>query len=228
MTAIRHTERTETGRHISSSNAICLRMSHHCVLCAVICIRGTLSLDDCLTDAMCEPAEIDDWLAISHPDEQDPSPGQHSGHAEPDSAADTPNSLMAGARNSPAGPRESPRGLGSPNSLMAGARNSPASAERPQSNGESPAGTAPELPNGTTRFGGAAEARWQPLRGPLGGGGANGGEAGADGVARHGSGCGPGGGAGGQAAKQRRAFTADVFSSSFEQHTPPHVQVQPP
>ena len=200
-------------------------MSYHCLLSAVICIRGTLSLDDCLTDAMCEPAEIDDWLAISHPGNQDHS--QHPGHAEPGSAADTPNSLMAGARNSPAGPRESPRELDSPSSLMAGARKSPASAERPQINGEPPAGTGAERPNGTTRLGGAAEARWQPLRGPLGGGGGKGGEAGGDGVAEHGRGNGPGGAAGGQAAKQRRAFTADLFSSSSEQHTPPSVQVEP-
>ena len=229
---IRHnfiTGNSETGRPTPSQNAIYLRMeSHLCVLCAVICIRGTLSLDDCLTDAMCEPAEIDDWLAISQPGDQDPSPGQGPGHAEPDPAADTPNSLMAGARNSPAGPRESPRELDSPSSLMAGALNSPASAGRPQSNGEPPAGTGAELPNGATRFGGAAEARWQPLRGPLGGGGIKGGAAGADGVRGHGRGTGPGGAASGQAAKQRRAFTADLFSSSSEQHTPPSVQVQPP
>lgn len=175
---------------------------------------------------MCEPAEIDDWLAISQSGDQDPSPGQHPGHAEPDLAADTPNSLMAGARNSPAGPRESPRELGSPSSLMAGARNSPASAERRQSDGEPPAGAGAELPNGAARSGGAAEARWQPLRGPLGGGGGKGGAAGADGVAGHGRGDGPGSGAGGQPAKQCRAFTADLFSSSSEQHTPPSVQVQ--
>jgi hypothetical protein len=30
--------------------------------CAVIAIRGTLSFEDCVTDFMCEPAEMDDWL----------------------------------------------------------------------------------------------------------------------------------------------------------------------
>ena len=200
------------------------------MLRAVICIRGTLSLDDCLTDAMCEPAEIDDWLAVSHAD-QDPSPGQHPGHAAPGPAADSPNSLMAGARNSPAGPQGAPRALGSPNSLMTGARNSPGSAERPQSSGKPPAGTGAALPNGSAGMGGAAEARWQPLRGPRGGDGAGGRGGGADeppGTGGLGTGPGPGGKSGGQAAKPRRAFTADVFSSSFVQHTPPPVQAPPP
>ena len=30
---------------------------------AVIAIRGTLSLEDCLTDFMCEPAALNDWIA---------------------------------------------------------------------------------------------------------------------------------------------------------------------
>ena len=34
-------------------------------LCAVISIRGTLSMDDCLTDFMCEPAEMDSWLSTA-------------------------------------------------------------------------------------------------------------------------------------------------------------------
>ena len=29
---------------------------------AVVSIRGTLSLEDCLTDFMCEPADINDWM----------------------------------------------------------------------------------------------------------------------------------------------------------------------
>ena len=32
---------------------------------AVISIRGTLSMDDCLTDFMCEPAEMDSWLSTA-------------------------------------------------------------------------------------------------------------------------------------------------------------------
>ena len=32
----------------------------------MISIRGTLSLEDCLTDFMCEPAELDDWLFAQH------------------------------------------------------------------------------------------------------------------------------------------------------------------
>jgi hypothetical protein len=29
---------------------------------AVVSIRGTLSLEDCLTDFMCEPADLSDWM----------------------------------------------------------------------------------------------------------------------------------------------------------------------
>ena len=39
------------------------------VLLTVIAIRGTLSMEDLVTDFMCEPAEMDDWLgtaATSH------------------------------------------------------------------------------------------------------------------------------------------------------------------
>lgn len=32
---------------------------------AVIAIRGTLSLEDCITDFMCEPAEMDEWLSTA-------------------------------------------------------------------------------------------------------------------------------------------------------------------
>lgn len=34
---------------------------------AVIAIRGTLSLDDCLTDFMCEPADLEEWIASAKP-----------------------------------------------------------------------------------------------------------------------------------------------------------------
>ena len=32
----------------------------------VLAIRGTLSLEDCLTDLLCEPAELDAWLKQAH------------------------------------------------------------------------------------------------------------------------------------------------------------------
>ena len=35
-------------------------------LAAVLGIRGTLSLDDCLTDFLCEPADIDEWISDMH------------------------------------------------------------------------------------------------------------------------------------------------------------------
>lgn len=31
-------------------------------VCAVVSIRGTLSLEDCVTDFMCEPVDLDDWI----------------------------------------------------------------------------------------------------------------------------------------------------------------------
>ena len=31
-------------------------------VCAVLSIRGTLSLEDCVTDFMCEPVDLDDWI----------------------------------------------------------------------------------------------------------------------------------------------------------------------
>ena len=31
-------------------------------VCAVVSIRGTLSLEDCVTDFMCEPVSLDDWI----------------------------------------------------------------------------------------------------------------------------------------------------------------------
>lgn len=32
---------------------------------AVVSIRGTLSLEDCLTDFMCEPADINEWMTAA-------------------------------------------------------------------------------------------------------------------------------------------------------------------
>lgn len=34
---------------------------------AVLAIRGTLSLDDCLTDFMCEPADLEEWIVSAKP-----------------------------------------------------------------------------------------------------------------------------------------------------------------
>ena len=41
-------------------------LSHHwadeCSCFAVLSIRGTLSLEDCVTDFMCEPVDLDEWI----------------------------------------------------------------------------------------------------------------------------------------------------------------------
>ena len=37
------------------------------LLCEVIAIRGTLSLDDCLTDFLCEPADLEAWIVSAKP-----------------------------------------------------------------------------------------------------------------------------------------------------------------
>ena len=47
-----------SGRACTAS---CTASQMHCCT-AVLGIRGTLSLDDCLTDFMCEPADMDAWI----------------------------------------------------------------------------------------------------------------------------------------------------------------------
>ena len=48
-------------------------------LCAVIAIRGTLSAEDLITDFMCEPADMDDWMSTA----ATPHSGQGHGSHDP-------------------------------------------------------------------------------------------------------------------------------------------------
>jgi len=170
---------------------------------AVVCIRGTLSLDDCLTDAMCEPAEIDDWLAVV--DGGDGTPVDGAG-AAPGAAADgpppdTPNSLMAGARNSPLPPAR---------------RHTADEAARDR--------------GGRGGAGGGAGGRWQPLAGPLGQAPGEGAGAGVgDGGARGSEGRDDGGQEpAADAPPRRRRFSTGALGRSFSGHRPPPVQVRAP
>ena len=38
----------------------------HISCTAVLAIRGTLSLEDLITDFLCEPAALDDWIQGAH------------------------------------------------------------------------------------------------------------------------------------------------------------------
>lgn len=49
-------------------------------MCAVIAIRGTLSADDLITDFMCEPADMDEWMSTA----ATPHAGQGQGSYDPD------------------------------------------------------------------------------------------------------------------------------------------------
>ena len=57
------------------------------MLLAVIAIRGTLSMEDLVTDFMCEPAEMDDWLGTAAT--------SHSGHF---SQAHDPSNLVGSSQ----------------------------------------------------------------------------------------------------------------------------------
>lgn len=48
-------------------------------VCAVIAIRGTLSAEDLITDFMCEPADMDDWMSTA----ATPHSGQGQGSHDP-------------------------------------------------------------------------------------------------------------------------------------------------
>ena len=48
-------------------------------MCAVIAIRGTLSAEDLITDFMCEPADMDDWMSTA----ATPHSGQGQGSHDP-------------------------------------------------------------------------------------------------------------------------------------------------
>ncbi|KAK9805494.1 hypothetical protein WJX72_001323 [[Myrmecia] bisecta] len=58
----------------------------------VIAIRGTLSLEDCLTDALCEPAELDDWIKEVH---QGSGPRSFDSEVPPVQAADRETQTQA-------------------------------------------------------------------------------------------------------------------------------------
>ena len=196
----------------------------------VICIRGTLSLDDCLTDAMCEPAEIDDWLL--EPDDSNATDGVNGG--EPCSAnaaapgapapSESNNSLMSGARNSPHKASNRPESFAALGSALGAAESNgvaPHWEDRAKSGAD--AGTAGQAADG-----------WQPLKGPLGGrAGAGGssaegsGGAGASAGADRGLGrSSDGGGSGGEEKRPQRPSRRGSFGAqSFSTHTPPPVQV---
>lgn len=64
---------------------MCMLTGH--VLLTVIAIRGTLSMEDLVTDFMCEPAEMDDWLGTAAT--------SHSGHF---SQAHDPSGLVGSSQ----------------------------------------------------------------------------------------------------------------------------------
>jgi len=152
---------------------------------------------------MCEPAEIDDWLAVV--DGGDGTPVDGAG-AAPGAAADGPPS-------------------DTPNSLMAGARNSPLPPVRRHTADE-----AARDRGGRGGAGGRAGGRWPPLAGPLGqapGEGAGRGEGGGDAGGRGSEGRDAGGQEPAAAAPpRRRRFSTGALGRSFSGHRPPPVQVR--
>ncbi len=73
----------------------------------MISIRGTLSMDDCLTDFMCEPAEMDSWLSSAQ-SAHSGKLGRSSGQARSPTAQD-PHGLVGSSEGHGFGPEGTPR-----------------------------------------------------------------------------------------------------------------------
>ena len=55
----------------------------------MISIRGTLSADDLITDFMCEPADMDDWMSTATTPHAGQGQGSHDPHLSVGSSAGT-------------------------------------------------------------------------------------------------------------------------------------------
>ena len=66
----------------------CKALSLLCVS-AVISIRGTLSADDLITDFMCEPADMDEWMSTATTPHAGQGQGSHDPHLSVGSSGGT-------------------------------------------------------------------------------------------------------------------------------------------
>ena len=103
-----HAQKLKDMLRSTACTMTCNALSLHCAS-AVISIRGTLSADDLITDFMCEPADMDDWMSTATTPHAGQGQGSHDPHLSVGSSAGTGFfSRRSSSTQQPAGETPSP------------------------------------------------------------------------------------------------------------------------